>query len=31
MTDIDGQARDAAPDLGADEWVYVVYLPLVLR
>jgi hypothetical protein len=32
-TDIDGQSRDAIPDLGADEFVGVtpIYLPLIMR
>jgi len=32
-TDIDGQSRDASPDLGADEFVGVtlIYLPLIMR
>jgi parallel beta-helix repeat protein len=32
-TDIDGQVRDAAPDLGADEYLPTVptYLPVILR
>jgi parallel beta-helix repeat protein len=30
-TDIDGQTRLGAPDLGADEFIANVYLPLVLR
>jgi hypothetical protein len=32
-TDIDGQLRDAAPDLGADEYPLIekVYLPIILR
>jgi parallel beta-helix repeat protein len=32
-TDIDGQSRDAIPDLGADEFVGVtpIYLPLLMR
>jgi hypothetical protein len=31
QTDIDGDARDASPDLGADEYVHRVYLPLAVR
>ncbi len=30
-TDIDGDPRLGAPDLGADEWVRRVFLPLVLK
>jgi hypothetical protein len=30
QTDIDGEARDDLPDLGADEFVHRVYLPLVM-
>ena len=33
-TDIDGQSRDASPDIGADEFVpsmQFIYLPLILR
>jgi hypothetical protein len=31
-TDIDGQLRDASPDLGADEFVvFTIYLPLTLK
>ena len=30
-TDIEGTSRDAAPDMGAYEWVYRVWLPLILR
>jgi hypothetical protein len=31
LADIDGEARLAAPDLGADEYVAYVYLPVALR
>jgi putative cofactor-binding repeat protein len=30
-TDIDGESRVGAPDIGADEFIQRVYLPLVLR
>jgi len=30
-TDIDGELRLNVPDIGADEWYFRVYLPLVLR
>lgn len=31
-TDIDGESRDASPDIGADEYAtYEIYLPLVVR
>ena len=30
-TDIDGERRLSAPDLGADEYVTAIHLPLVLR
>ena len=29
--DLDGKRRDAAPDMGAFEWGYKVFLPLMLR
>jgi hypothetical protein len=29
--DIDGNPRDSAPDLGADEFVYHIYLPVILK
>jgi parallel beta-helix repeat protein len=31
VTDIDGESRVGAPDLGADEYALQVYLPLVMR
>lgn len=31
LLDIDGDARDAFPDLGADEFVHRIYLPLLMR
>jgi hypothetical protein len=30
-TDIDGQGRLGAPDIGADEFILTAYLPLVVR
>ena len=30
-TDIDGQSRDASPDIGADEFAVRTYLPLVMK
>jgi len=31
LTDIDGQPRVGSPDLGADEYGWFLYLPLILR